>query len=206
MGTLNILAGANGENCLVPPPGISYPSKVVDVSSIMDIQHLMNSNRKKKLECVIPSSKDPLPDKAVLESLSKVKHTKEEKLPRPLTSYYDVINKELTEQELINKSDQLFRNYHCSITQSANLFKITEAQNISPLWFEHRKDRITASKAHEVLTLRPTTNPNKLIMRLAGYISYDISKKESIKWGLEKEFSNNQRYLHPIYGRKPFKF
>ncbi|CAC5380598.1 unnamed protein product [Mytilus coruscus] len=96
--------------------------KQVDVSSIMDIQHLMNSNRKKKLECVIPSSKDRLPGKNVLESFSKVcpnaaffslippmidevaretsvkvKHTKEEKLPRPLTSYYDVINKELTE-------------------------------------------------------------------------------------------------------------
>ncbi|CAG2244518.1 unnamed protein product [Mytilus edulis] len=194
--------------------------KQVDVSSIMDIQHLMNSNRKKKLECVIPSSKDPLPDKAVLESLSKVcpnaaffslippmndevtvetsvkvKHTKEEKLPRPLTSFYDVTNKELTLQELIDKSDQLFRNYHCSISQSANLFKITEAQNISPLWFEHRKGRITASKAHEVLTLRPTTNPNKLIMRISGYNSYDLSKKEAIKWGLEKEAITRDTYI-----------
>ncbi|CAC5408719.1 unnamed protein product [Mytilus coruscus] len=137
----------------------------------------------------------PMNDEVTIETSAKVKHTKEEKLPRPLTSYYDVISKELTVQELINKSDQLFRNYHCSITQCANLLKITEAQNISPLWFEHRKGRITASKAHEVLTLRPTTNQNKLIMKLAGYNSYDLSKKESIKWGLEKEATTRDTYI-----------
>lgn len=169
----------------------------------------MKGNRKKTVECVVSSSKDPLPDEDVLQSLYAVcpdasffslippifdeaptKSTKPppvDNFPRTLTGLYEEVNKSLSPEELLSKSESVFNFYRCTETQIRNLFLVTRSQTVSSLWYEHRKGRITASKAHEVLTLRPTTCPDKLVARIIGYKSYDLSKKEAIKWGLDNE-------------------
>jgi hypothetical protein len=71
--------------------------------------------------------------------------------------------------------------------QSRNLEKATRDQSISTLWYQHRNGRITASKGHDVLTLSPTTSQQNLVKRIMGYNSYDLSKKDAVKWGLDTE-------------------
>ena len=96
--------------------------------------------------------------------------------------------------------------------QSANLEQATRDQAISTLWYQHRNGRITASKAHDVLTLRPTTSPQNLVRRIMGYSSYDLSKKDAVKWGLDHEdecrtlFTGYMETAHPNFKCRPSGF
>jgi len=47
-------------------------------------------------------------------------------------------------------------------------------------WFEHRKGRITASKAHKVYQRKLTTPLENLVKR-------DISTTKQVKWGIDNE-------------------
>lgn len=73
--------------------------------------------------------------------------------------------------------------YKVSPNQSNNLEVATRNQSISPLWYQHRMGRVTASKAHDVMTQKPSTPPDNLVKRIAGYTSYDLSKRPSGKMG-----------------------
>ena len=47
--------------------------------------------------------------------------------------------------------------------------------------------RVTGTKARDVLTRRDTTIPENLVKRIVGYVSYDLSKKGAVKWGIQHE-------------------
>ena len=138
----------------------------------MEIQHLLNRNRKKTIECVIPSGSDPLPDEETLLSLhqvcpnasffSLIPPISEESepvtvpkptqvcFPRTLPSFHSEEYKDASTQELEEKSAQFLTSYECTEEQINNLFQRTKTQNISELWYEHRKGRVTGAKAHDL--------------------------------------------------------
>uniref|UniRef100_A0A3Q2NZ35 YqaJ viral recombinase domain-containing protein n=1 Tax=Fundulus heteroclitus TaxID=8078 RepID=A0A3Q2NZ35_FUNHE len=93
--------------------------------------------------------------------------------------------------------DRCSVNYSVSSAQASNLEYATRNQSFSPLWYQHRTGRFTASKAHDVLVRQPITNPDSLIKRIVGYKVYDLSKSAAVKWGTEREDECRQAYsLH----------
>ncbi|VDI22300.1 Hypothetical predicted protein [Mytilus galloprovincialis] len=55
--------------------------------------------------------------------------------------------------------------------------------------------RVTASKAHDVWKRKDTTSPDVLVKRIVGYLSYDLSKKAAVKWGVDHEEECRQAYI-----------
>ena len=183
----------------------------------MEIQHLLNSNRKKTVECVIPSGSDPLPDEETILSLHlvcpnasffalipplngdievpQVKKPILDRFSRTLPSCYSEEYKDLPVQELKDISAQFFSTYKCSKNQIESVFERTKTQNISELWYDHRKGRVTGTKAHDILVRKETTPPDNLVMRIMDYKTYDLSKKEAIKWGLDNELKVRKAYF-----------
>ena len=99
------------------------------------------------------------------------------------------------------KAAQFLTSYGCTEEQIDNLFQRTKSQNISELWYEHRKGRITGTKAYDIVVRRDTTPPDILVMKIMDYKSYNLSKKEAVKWGLNNEsmvrhayFENNRKH------------
>ncbi|XP_052245711.1 uncharacterized protein LOC127854658 [Dreissena polymorpha] len=178
----------------------------VDPAPVTNMQHLFG-NRKKTVASVTPSGKDPLPSEEILIALyqacpnasffnlipemfpgqRKPPQAKEDPLPFMPISLYREEGKEMTPTEVLRAVDDLIANTKVTQEQVIALYNKTKTQNISPLWYNHRKGRITASKAHEVLTLRESTCRANLVMRVIGYKTYNLSNKESIKWGLDNE-------------------
>lgn len=179
------------------------------------MQHIMNTNRKKTVESVIPTGKDPLPNHDVLLSLYKVCPTasfftlippvhpdqqtvivdrKADSLPTLLTNLYDEKNKMLSDGELSEKAKGVRSTMACSKDQIEYLFKRTQTQNVSPLWYEHRNGRVTGTKSHDILVRKDATLPDNLTMRIMDYKSYDLSKKEAVRWGLDKEATATKVY------------
>ena len=94
----------------------------IEPHTIIKIQNLLNSNRKKTVECVIPTGSDPLPDEEILLSLKQacpdaafftlippigedsgeptVPQKTQDYFPRTLTSFHSDENKNASDQEL----------------------------------------------------------------------------------------------------------
>jgi len=53
--------------------------------------------------------------------------------------------------------------------QIVELEKLTRDQAICPLWFEHRRGRITGSIAHELFRRKATTPPENMLRKIMGY-------------------------------------
>ena len=124
-----------------------------ETPTVMEIQNLLNSNRKKTINCVIPTESDPLPDDETLLSLKQVcpdaaffslipalgEDNEEQTVPTPtqdyfprtLTSFYSEEYKSVSEQELDEKAAQFLTSYGCTGELIDNLFQRTKSQNIS---------------------------------------------------------------------------
>ncbi|WAR26954.1 ING4-like protein [Mya arenaria] len=175
----------------------------VDPSPVTKMQHLFG-NRKKKVESVNPTSRDPLPSEEQLKALYAACPNASffNLIPNPLPllpmNLYNKNNENLPENELRSKAQDIISSTKVTSDQVITLFNKTKGQNISPLWYNHRKGRITATKAHDVLTLKDSTCPDNLVMRVAGYKSYDLSKKDCVKWGLDNESSARDMYQQHV--------
>ena len=88
-----------------------------------------------------------------------------ESLPLPLTC----LTLENSEGQDGTPGCITWETYKCTHAQILHLERITRNQSVSPVWYEHRKIRITGTKAHDVLVKRDSTDPSNLIMRIMGY-------------------------------------
>ena len=87
-------------------------------------------------------------------------------------------NDNLHENELLSNAQDITSSTKVTSDQIITLFNKTNGQNISLLWYKHRKGRITASKANDILNIQDSTCLDNLVIRVAGYKTYDLSKKE----------------------------
>ncbi|KAH3724384.1 hypothetical protein DPMN_050200 [Dreissena polymorpha] len=165
-----------------------------------ELQPLINGNRSKPVPSVIPSGRDQLPDISTLQSLQKV---------YPEAVFFTTIPKldpEETEtaseggefQECMQSlrglnreygtlpvDDESLRciwsHYKCRKEQVDMLEKETRGQSVCPLWFEHRKGRITGTKAHDVFVMKESSNTDNLVRLITG------SKCPRVKAGIERK-------------------
>jgi hypothetical protein len=113
-----------------------------------------------------------------------------ETYPQTLTSFYD----DEFSGDLEKHCSDIYKNYSCTELQVANLELKTKSQSVCPMWFEHRKGRITGTKVHSVVHRRSSTKPDNLVRRIVGYESYDLSKLKSVKWGVDNESVARKAY------------
>lgn len=87
-----------------------------------------------------------------------------------MTSLHQEKYSSLSEEELQVKSKEILLTLS-RITQDqiVELEKLTRDQAICPLWFEHRRGRITGSIAHELFRRKATTSPENMLRKIMGY-------------------------------------
>ncbi len=176
----------------------------------------MAGNRNKRVESVTSTSKDKLPE---VEHLQRLKAScpnavfftliprinndetdsadDEDFLPRPLTALredaLDVGNGDI---DIKTYCRSKWDRYECSEEQIRNLEAKTRNQSASQLWFEHRKGRITGSKAHDVFVHNDNSSNVNLVKMLMGYKMYELSKNKAVMWGVENEDCARQLYCN----------
>lgn len=98
----------------------------------------------------------------------------ESSLSQLLTGLYSDDCATLTKHQLKEKCSQLAKESQVTPEQCKELEKVTRNQSICLLCFEHRKGRITASKAQSALKRKESTPPNNLLKSIMGYKAYDL--------------------------------
>lgn len=180
-------------------------------TTVTDIFDHIKGRRIKEVSSVQATGSAPLPSPEVLDSLyslipnaafftsvtapSQIEKpepvNKPDKFPKLLTTFQDI---NIDRSTLDTTCHSLFEDYTCSEYQASNLEEATRNQSVSSLWYQHRMGRVTASKAHDVLTRRSATPPENLVNRIMGYNTYNLSKKEAVKWGIDNEDECRQAY------------
>ncbi|XP_048734036.1 uncharacterized protein LOC125650107 isoform X2 [Ostrea edulis] len=187
--------------------------KEVTPATITEIYSQIKGKRTKEIDSVQAHGSAPLPPQNILQELyaiapnaafftslsgmTSVTDQVEPKYPKLLST--------LRQDDIegnIPDLCEVYQSYSVSASQVSNLEKATRNQSISPLWYQHRMGRITASKAHDVLVRRDSTSPDNLVKRVAGYSVYDLSKNTAVKWGIDTEeecrqaFASHQKGNH----------
>lgn len=193
--------------------------KQLDIQPISEQLDLFKGRRKSSVTSTGSSSKDPLPSEDVLLSLkaacpkaaffstipkldpdetdsaSEVEET--DIVPPPLTSFYQEFYISLSPSELAAAAHERWARYcqELTVNQVVTLEERTRSQSVCPLWFEHRKGRITGSKVHDVLTLQPDSSTDNLVRSITGCKSYDLSRNAAVKWGATNEDNARNKYM-----------
>ncbi|XP_067655510.1 uncharacterized protein [Haliotis asinina] len=189
--------------------------KELQPTPLSEVKHLFGRRGKTTTTAMAGTGKAPLPDIATLKSLKEVcpnavffkcipalddeeTDSAEEDgetylFPPTMTSL--VCEDSITEKDLESVCKEQWQAYLCDSTQINNLEEATKNQAISPLWFEHRKGRITGTKAHDILVMKKTTDPKNTIMKVMGYNTKDISKKSAVAWGSDNEARARKQYV-----------
>ncbi|XP_071119026.1 uncharacterized protein [Haliotis cracherodii] len=180
--------------------------KELHPSPISEVQSLFCGRRKQEVKTVSATGRAPLPDLDVLRSLKEIcpdavffktippldeeetdsadEDEDMESFPPSLTSLcHDLA----TDEDLVSICEKKWNDYNCEPAQIQNLEEVTRNQAISPLWYEHRKGRITGTKAHDILVMKDTTDPTNTIKRIMGYSSRDLTKIKAVAWGIDNE-------------------
>ncbi|CAC5369625.1 unnamed protein product [Mytilus coruscus] len=186
--------------------------KEVTPATVTEIYNQIKGRRKKDVPNVHAHGSSPLPSTSDLQLLYAIapksvfftsvtipgiemlppvdKPQPTDKFPKLLTS--------LHQPDTAPNSEYINDTYHKYTVTDSQAFRLEEAtrnQAVSPLWFEHRKGRVTASKAHDVLRMREQTSPDNLVRRVCGYNSYDLSRKDAVRWGIEHEDEAREAYI-----------
>ena len=157
--------------------------KVVDMQSILKSLHRANPSA--AIFTVLPS----VSTEARISACSAM----ETRLPQPLSYLYNGQNRLLPKEQL---SDFV---QHTTLTvneeEACYLERSTRGQASTPLWFEHRLGRITASVFGRVAKCREKTFPSSLVKTIMQY-SGSNRDVPAIKWGIEHEQEAREAYAN----------
>ena len=123
---------------------------------------------------------------------------KAKKLPTTLTSIYDPRCKNMSDDELTQHCEEVFKTISITKDESIYLAEATRLQSLSVLWHTHRKGRITASSFGKVYHTNIST-PSVSLRR--SILHRPTFRSEATEWGTEKEEIARQAYLE-IASRK----
>ena len=108
-------------------------------------------------------------------------------LPIVLTAVYRPQHENLAMRELRNLGQEVYE--HVIVADDASSYtkveQLTREQSHTQTWDLFRAGRITASKVHDILTRRNTTDPKNLTSRVLGYGGHFTTP--ATQWGLDTE-------------------
>ena len=90
--------------------------------------------------------------------------------------------------------DAFVQDFLATPQQCQNLETMTRAQNNSLLWKRHREGRVTATVAHDILTLKPQTAPLAVINKVMKREQSNLSHIESVAFGFSNEGKAKEEY------------
>jgi hypothetical protein len=105
-------------------------------------------------------------------------------LPEPLTQLYSAELNSVGYQTLLAKSIDIFQKMDISSEQAKLIEEVTKSQSKSPLWFQMRAGRITASKFYKACHTDPAS-PSVSLIKEVCYGSSFTSKATT--WGCTHE-------------------
>lgn len=142
-----------------------------------------------------------IPDAVVLSSVIPVSVSKKrvvQKLPFLLTSLEKRENLLLSKAELKKLCQTTFDKLSVTNEESQYLEEATRLQSLTPIWFHHRKGRVTASKFR---AFRVTSISSPSVSLLRSFIGNQTSMSAaipSLRWGVENEDNARKAYLDTI--------
>ena len=118
------------------------------------------------------------------------------KLPPPLTLLQKPKYASMSEGELREACRNVL-DYALKITSEESIYleESTRLQSQSPLWYEHRTGRITASKFKRVKQASIVNPPASLVKELMQVSRFDSSKVPALHWGITNEDTARKAYL-----------
>ncbi|XP_069108751.1 uncharacterized protein [Argopecten irradians] len=194
--------------------------KEVTPTTVTEIFQNIKGKRTKEVQSVHANGSADLPSQEDLDQLyaiipnasffTSIRPAVNKPPSKPITDKYPKLLSTLQQpdynpDDVDTISSTKFSSYKVTQTQAVNLEIATRDQSVSPLWYEHRMGRVTGSKAHDVLTRKATTPPDNLVRKIVGYATYDLSKKEAVKWGIDHEaecrlaYSKHQEKMHESF-------
>lgn len=138
------------------------------------------------LGCVYPLPR-PLPNPSPIQTL-----------PATIPSLYQPSYKELTQEELEAKCEDIFNGLEISDKEAAYLTEATKLQSKSLIWFEHRKGRITASKFRAVCSTSITA-PSQSLLKGILHTGQTISTA-AMEWGIRHEVDALREFQEELSG------
>ena len=116
-------------------------------------------------------------------------------LPDPLTRLYSAELNSMGYQDLLAKSTDIFQKMNISSEQAKLIEEVTKSQSKSPLWFQMRAGRITASKFHKACHTDPAS-PSVSLIKEVCYGSNFTSKATT--WGCTHENEAVSQYKQVV--------
>ncbi|WAQ94074.1 hypothetical protein MAR_006545, partial [Mya arenaria] len=120
--------------------------------------------------------------------------SEDEDLPPVLSRFHEVEHESLSPTDLADKCQRFVRDFQVLPQQVMNLEAMTKGQQDSVLWQRQRRGRITATTAHDVLTLKQATTKSNVLKKIMKYHECDLSRLDAIKFGRQHEETARSMY------------
>lgn len=121
---------------------------------------------------------------SLVPNLNKAFIHKNTNLPKSLSHLFHEDNIALSYEDLMSKCSGVSVNL--SETDCKNIESATKKQSSSPVWYEQRRGRITASRLHAVCHTN-SEKPSKSLIKAICYPDACRFSSEATKWGLKFE-------------------
>ena len=130
------------------------------------------------------------------EQLTLINDSNLDSLPVSLMEYFSQHCMNITNEDVIEKAEQLF--YQLNLTQEqCDAIKLTtRRQRESDTWYNLRQGRLTASSFHSVLNMKSKTDPTTFLQRVL--MKEDLSHIPAINWGIKNEETARQEYTREM--------
>ena len=117
-------------------------------------------------------------------------------LPPTIPSLYQPAYKELTNDNLQAKCQEVLNRLEMTEDEAAYLADATKLQSKSLIWFEHRRARITASKFHTVCHTS-ITSPSRSLVQQILTVGGNVTSA-AIVWGIQNEMVAVQEFKQKV--------
>lgn len=140
--------------------------------------------------------KDICPDACILAKNESDTDTasEDETMPPVILRVGQMPKNARTEAELMSQCQDVLKDFSVTAEQATNLEAATRGQADCALWRRHRVGRITSTVAHDIKTLKETTDPVNCLKKILKDAEKNISGLASIRYGVSNELKAKKEY------------
>ena len=118
-------------------------------------------------------------------------------LPVPLMEYFSQLCRNITDENVAEKAEQLFYELNITQEQCDAIESTMRRQRECDAWHHQCQGRLTASSFHNILNMKSKTDPSNFLQRVLT--REDLSHIPTIKWGIEKEGTAREEYTREMF-------